>query len=254
MEPALGPPQEASSGSRPKRRFAVEDRVGFWRRTLYLLGPVVATALLWFLLRALVSPRFAHEMVVAGGASLFGFGTTVIFGPAILPELADLTNWELALLVMWVNGASGFWYAYNLDLLQKVPRIGPYLRRARLNAVRTLKYRPWIRRFSVVGVAAFVVTPLPGSGALGGCLMGRLIGVSKRACFVAVSMAGMIVAVAYALLADELKDLLDHGNIPNWARVVGALIVVLMMVLLVRWVRSIARVEPDEVAQDVAAS
>ena len=84
------------------------------------------------------------------------------------------------------------------------------------------------------------MTPLPGSGSLGGCLMGRLMGVSKLACAVAVSMAGMIVAVGYALLADELIDLLDHESIPNWARVAGALIVILLLVLIVRWVRRLA--------------
>lgn len=233
------------------RGYDVSERVGFWRRAGYLLGPILISAALWFLVHLFSEGRIAEDLLFAGGASLFGLGTTVIFGPAVLPELADLTTWELAVLVMWVNGASGFWYVYNLDLLQKVWKIGPWLRRERMNAVRTLEQRPWIRRLSVVGVALFVITPLPGSGALGGAIVGRLIGVSKYASFVAVSIAGVVVAFGYALLADELKQFLDREAIPLWIRIAGVVLVILLAYLLYRIVRRLAHPHPPRQGKTV---
>ena len=232
-----------------------EERVGFLRRVGYLFGPIALTVGLWYLIRWLGSEEFAQDLLVAGGASLFGFGTTVIFGPAIVPEIsARLTTWELAVLVMYINSVSGFWYAYNLDLLQRLPKIGPFLKRARLNAVKTLKERPWIRRLSTVGVGAFVISPLPGSGSLGGCIVGRIIGVSRWASFVSVSIAGMIVAVAYAMLTDKLKHFLDKENVPWWVRVIGLIFVLLMVWLMIKLIRRLARVGTEEDAPATPAA
>lgn len=225
----------------------VDERVGFLMRTAYLLGPLVITALVVGLIYLIAGERNMYEVIGAGGASLFGAGTTVVFGKAVIGnELVqlELTTWHLAFIVMFVNGVSAWWYTYNLPLLQHVPKIGPYMKRARANAVLTLKHRPWIRRWAVVGVGAFVITPLPGSGALGGALMGRIIGISKRATFISVAIAGVVVSAAYAMLARQLEDLLDRLQeyVPPWARIAIAVLIALFMIWfmskLVRWFAS----------------
>ena len=202
------------------------------RRLAYLLVPIALTALLWLLIKALTSPGYAKEVLVAGGLSLFGAGTTVVFGQAVFPEIT-LGPWQLAFIVMWVNAASAFWYVYNLDLLERLPKFGPTLKRMREEAVKTLEERRWIRRLSVVGVGAFVVTPLPGSGALGGAIVGRLIGVSRFASFVSVSVAGVVVCVAYAMFANKLAKTIVE--VPTWQRVVGAVLVFGAIFLVMRW-------------------
>lgn len=113
--------------------------------------------------------------------------------------------------------------------------------------------RPWIRRWAVVGVALFVVTPLPGSGALGGSLMGRITGVSKKATLVAVMIAGVIVASIYAMAAGELQlagDRLEQFA-PPWVRLAVALVMVVvvlfLMTRLVKWFAS-HPVDDDAVA------
>ena len=104
-----------------------------------------------------------------------------------------------------------------------------------------MEQRPWIRRWAVVGVSLFVVTPLPGSGALGGALMGRIVGVSKRATVISVSIAGLVIGLLYGLLANELQGMLDKLEqfFPPWVRIVVAVLAAIVMVWfvakLVRW-------------------
>lgn len=204
----------------------------FFRRLAYLFGPVVVTALLWLFVRWVTNPAYAQEVYIAGSASLFGFGTTVVFGKAVIDTIT-LGPWQLAFIVMWVNAASCYWYTYNLELLERLPKIGPSLVNMRQEAVQTLRDRPWIRRLSVVGVGAFVVTPLPGSGALGGAIVGRLIGVSRFATFVSVSVAGVVVSIVYAMLAHKLGQAIER--VPTWQRIAGAVLVFGGIFLVMRW-------------------
>lgn len=238
MSSTESPPAETA----PRRRFSerVADRwmrAKAWmrralRRLAYLFGPIVATGLLWLLIKGLTNPGYAQAVAVAGGISLFGAGTTVVLGQAVFPEIT-LGPWQLAFIVMWVNAASAFWYVYNLDLLERLPKIGPTLHRMREESKNTLAERRWIRRLSVVGVGAFVVTPLPGSGALGGAIMGRLIGVSRFASFASVTVAGIIVCVVYAMFANKLASTISE--VPTWQRILGAVLVFGTLFVVMRW-------------------
>lgn len=246
----------------PAHADQLDERVGFLWRTAYLLGPLALTAGVLGVIYLVAGERNMYEVLGAGGASLFGAGTTVVFGKAVIGDKLvqlELSTWDLAFVVMYVNAVSAWWYTYNLPLLQHVPKIGPYMKRARDNAVLTLKHRPWIRRWAVVGVGAFVITPLPGSGALGGALMGRIIGISKRATFISVSVAGVVVCVAYAMLARQLEDALNQLEeyLPPWVRIAIAVLIALVMIWimskLVRWFASHPPEETDGEESDVPA-
>ena len=58
----------------------------------------------------------------------------------------------------------------------------------------------------------FVLSPLPGSGQLGGCFVGRVIGLPKRTIFLVVALAGVAVAALYAIFADYLARTRRHGR------------------------------------------
>jgi uncharacterized membrane protein len=235
-------PSPATPPPRPK------PRVGPWRRCLHLLGPLLATADAWFLLWLLAGNRdVPFDALKAAGFALGGLGTSVVFGRAVLGEKVSLTTWDLAFVVMWVNAASAWLFAFNLDLGQKLPVFGPYLARARANAVRTLRERPWIRRLSTIGVGLFVLTPLPGSGALGGSIVGRLLGISKFASFLAVTCAGVVVCVGYASAAQRLEPLIVEA--PTWMKVAGAVLFLVLVWLLVKVVQRMAGMEAPEGTQ-----
>jgi uncharacterized membrane protein len=223
-------------------------RPGFWSRTtdavhrfiirlVYLLAPLVATGVVLVAVWWFTDWGYVEQAVYAGTLSLVGFGTTVVFGKAVLDEMDWLTlgTWDLAFIVMWVNAASAFFYTYNLDLLERVPRLGPSLKSMREDAKITVEQRPWIRRLSTVGVGLFVLSPLPGSGSLGGSIVGRLIGLSRRATALAVLAAGIAVCTAYAMLGEKVRRLLE--DVPWWAKVAGAVVGFSLLFLFLRWLR-----------------
>lgn len=233
----------------------------FYRRLLTLLGPFVVTGLLLWLIYLVFSPRVAYELMFLSAASLLSFGTTVIFTPILGVEMAGGTRglhlplldttieihlgvWDIGLWLMFLNTAAAFLYAYNLDLLERVPGIGPYLQRARKNASTTLERYRWIRRLAEAGIVLFVLSPLPGSGQLGGCFVGRVIGLSRRTTFLVVSLAGVAVAALYAMFAGYLARLLDNADVSGWIRVAGLVVVLLLAWMIFKLVRHLGREPP----------
>jgi len=221
----------------------------------------VVTGLLLWLIYLVFSPRVAYELMILSAASLFWFGTTVIFTPILGVELAGGTRglelplvnttieihlgvWDIGLWLMFLNTAAAFLYAYNLDLLERVPGIGPYLQRARKNAGATLEHYRWIRRLAEAGIVIFVLSPLPGSGQLGGCFVGRVIGLSKRTIFLVVSLAGVAVAALYSMFAGYLARTLDTAEVSGWTRVAGLAVVIVLAWLIFKLLRHLGR-EPS---------
>jgi uncharacterized membrane protein len=196
--------------------------------------------------------RIGLELLVISLASLFALGTTVILAPAAVGSglripLVDMTfhlqlgTWQIAVWLIYLNIAAAFLYAYNLYLLERVPVIGPYLYRARLNAMTALETHKWIRRLAGVGVILFVLLPAPGSGQLGGCFVGRVIGLKRRTVFLVVSMAGTLVALAYAAFGDYIKRILDSADVGPWIRVGGVLVMLVVVAFLVKILRHLGR-------------
>jgi uncharacterized membrane protein len=212
-------------------------------RRLTLLLPLAIALSAWGLVLLTSTWRHAWEVLTAVGASLVVFGPTVIFGPAVVPGLA-LSTWELVAVVSFMSVLTAFVYAYNLDLFERVPRVGPWLRRARMGASRSLRQHPWVRRLATVGLGVFVLLPLPGSGSLGGCLIGRLIGLRPLRTFLATGIAGVLVALLYGWGGATLKEWLDREEVGWKVRAAGVVLFLLVVTLLVRFVRRFARTVP----------
>jgi uncharacterized membrane protein len=212
-------------------------RHGFLVRAALLLGPVVVTALAFSAIFLLAGSAAGQEALKAGAASLF-IGTAVILGPAVIAEhgFKVLSTWDLVVLVAYANIATGFFYAYNLDLLERLPRIGPWLHTKREEAVGRLRTSPWIRRWATFGVGFFVLLPLPGSGSFGGCIIGRLVGLSRLRSFVTVSIAGLIVCVAYGWFGRRVETWADENEIPIPVRLAVALAFLGLIWLVGRWI------------------
>lgn len=239
----------------------------FGRRVLTLFGPFVAVGLTLWVIYLVVSPRVAYELMILSAASLLWLGTTVIFTPILGVELGGGTRglalpfggptieihlgvWDIGIWLMFLNTAAAFLYAYNLDLLERVPVIGPYLRRARHNVGETLKSNPWIRRMAEAGIVLFVLSPLPGSGQLGGCFIGRVIGLPKRMIFFVVTLAGVAVAAFYAMFAGYLARVLDTLEVETWLRVVMFVAALVIAWLIFKFLKYVGREVP---AQDTTS-
>ena len=209
--------------ARPNLMARLHARVRtFFARLAWLLAPIIATALVVLVLIWLKDWEYARTAVVVGLMSFLFLGTSVVLGDAVLDDQIHLFGmsvdvpgtWDLAYIVMWTNAASAFFYAFNIDLLERLPLIGPLMRDMRANATQMLEGHRWLRRLSTVGVGLFVVLPVPGSGSLGGAIVGRLLGVSKRATFLAVTLAGVIVCLGYAVAARWLATHIADVSTP----------------------------------------
>jgi len=198
----------ATSSPRPAALYEPPPRG--WRRAALVLGPLGVTLLAWALTWMLGGSTLANESLVAAGLFLTIVGATVILGPSVVGQdygFGHLTTWQLVGVTAFMTVVTAFFWTYNLDLLERIPRLGPILRRSRMRMAAGLSEHPWIRRLAVFGVGFFVLLPLPGSGTLGGSLVARIVGLRRRVSFVAVSAGGLAVTVVYGQFGDAVASL-----------------------------------------------
>ncbi len=205
---------------------------------MLLVLPLVGLVVAWALVRIFASPRTADEMAAAAVVSVLGFGTTIIFGAAILGQTGfqSLSTFDLALVVLVLNTALAVVFGGASDLLEKIPGLGPALTRARLQARASAATRPWIRKWATAGLALFVISPLPGSGVFGGSVVGRVAGLTRVRTFISVWIANAIVCAVYALFADALATWMHRNEMTTLQRVGAFLAFVALMGLLLRFI------------------
>ena len=233
---------------RPSHTGGVLDEAppGTILRAAFLIGPFAVVAAAVALMWLVRGGEVATEMLEATAACATFLGTSVILGPALLDgsAIAHLSTWDLVGIVTVVNAGTSFLYAFNLDLFERAPWIGPRLVRERHAAVETLKARPWIRRRATLGVFLFVLSPLPGSGTLGGTIVGRLIGLSRWQSFLTTLGASVAVAGIYGAFGDRIHAWVHAHEISTPIRIGGLLALLVLVYGLFRWLVRIYRAEP----------
>ena len=236
-ERPAAPPADAPRS--PPSRWIGEPASGTrFGRAALVLAPLALVGLAWWLVGVFVSRPIANEALAAGGVFLTFVGPSVIFGPAIVGTnvFENLTTWDLVAVTAFFTCATAFLYSYNIDLLERLPGIGPRMRTARASMEHTLRARPWIRRFALLGVGFFVLLPLPGSGSLGGSILGRLIGLSRLGAFAAVSVGGGLVCLAYGAFGETFRRFGEANRLSTPVKIAGAAAFLLVLVVIGRLV------------------
>jgi len=105
----------------------------------------------------------------------FGKGTVIPLGIA-----GGVDPWAIAICTAFVDIAVGVFLTWNFDLAKKIPFIGSGINRIQLKGKAMLKDLPWLERASFAGIVVFVMFPFQGSGAVGGTILGRAIGLSPN--------------------------------------------------------------------------
>ncbi len=116
----------------------------------------------------------------------FGKGTVIPGGIAL-----GLNPWSLAVATAFVDIAVGVFLTWNFDLAKKIPFIGSGITRIQEKGKAMLTSLPWLERASVTGIIVFVMFPFQGSGAVGGTILGRAIGISPNKNLAAVSIGAV---------------------------------------------------------------
>ncbi len=116
----------------------------------------------------------------------FGKGTVIPGGIAV-----GIDPWALAVATAFVDIAVGVFLTWNFDLAKKIPFIGSGITRVQRKGEDMLGSLPWLERASFIGIVVFVMFPFQGSGAVGGTILGRAIGLSPNKNLAAVTIGAV---------------------------------------------------------------
>ena len=220
---------------------------------IHLLAPFVV---LGVVVATLYLTGDLHRFALASAASFFTLGKFIIvFGG--LPEetyaklgMEKMSTFELASMVVFMDLLYAYFLAFNLHHVYRIQRfgIGPAIQRLQNFCQWWLSERPWMRRWAFTGVMLFVMFPLTGTGAPGGSIIGRLVGLRARTTLAAIALGSMLGSTIMGLLADRLEPIFERIQDEWWFHSLGIAIIAIVIGLLFWLGRRLSRAA-DEYAR-----
>lgn len=183
---------------------------------LYVLAPNHATQLPGYM---------AFAFVVAG--------KFIVLAP-LLQEGVPYGPYYLATMITLMDITTALFVALHLDVLYRLPGIGRRLRAMEEYGRRTLEEKPWYRRWAIGGVAVFVMFPLTGTGAIGGTLFGRLIGLGPLQILGGIAAGAVAGSFAMAIFADAMARIVAPIRHTLGFKIASAAVVGTFLLLLIR--------------------
>ena len=178
----------------------------------------------------------------AAVASFFYLGKLVILSGALPGQPFGMTALQLAIMVLLLDMWVAYCFAYNLHHVYRIPRVGPWLERLQLYCRYWLSRQPWMKRWAFTGVMLFVMFPLTGTGAPGGSILGRIVGLRAGTTLFAIALGstlgcGLMAGFA-ARLEPSFRDLREEW----WFAAGGLVILAILLVVLIRLGRKLSQV------------
>ena len=195
-----------------------------------LLLPVIVSIALVLLIFVTRGPNPAVEIFIKGVAAI-GLGK---FAVLILPGSGWLdTAWGAALLVVYLDVMVALPCVFNVHHLRRLPRIGKKFAEFTHFGELVLARNPWMAKATFLGVIAFVMFPLSGTGAIGGAIFGRTLGLTRLRTMIGILVGSVLGSFGMALIADRLVSWLgpDFYQSP-WFKIAG----VVAILLVVAWI------------------
>jgi len=163
-------------------------------------------------------------------------GRLIILGGESDASPLGLTAIQLAVMVLCMDVVWAIVLTCHAGFLFHIPWLGERLRSAVQESNTLVRQHRWMRNVTVLAVLAFVMLPVSSTGSIGGSLLGRLLGLSRRGTLLIV-LAGSVLgcAVMYAG-AEALRTFVD-GPEARYGTI--AIIVLIVFVLSRRYRRSV---------------
>ena len=172
-----------------------------WLRTVTLLGPLLVSAALLAVIGLMYGWALSGRIA---GAALAIFTVAGKFA-VLASESFGFTPYEIAALIAYMDMMIASILVLNLPAVYRVPRLGPMLEDLAEHGRHMLEQRPWIARVTFFGVVLFVMFPLSGTGAIGGSIFGRLLGLARRWTLVAIATGAVIGSFTMAFFANSIN-------------------------------------------------
>ena len=163
-------------------------------------------------------------------SSLF-FGKFIILGGSDESAVL-LPSEELVAMVVVMDVMAACWFVYHLGFMLRLPVLGPRFAVLDEDGGYALATYPWVRRAAFVGLVVFVTVPFAMTGSVGGSILARLLGMSRRAAFAAICVGSVLGAGVMYAGGEVLGTFLDREN-PVWAG--GGVIVLIALILMINY-------------------
>lgn len=181
-----------------------------------------------------------RRFALASAASFFTLGKFIIVFGGLPPEtyarlgMEKMSTFELTSMVVFMDVLYAYFLAFNLHYVYRIRRfgIGPAIERLQKFCQWWLSRRPWMRRWAFTGVMLFVMFPLTGTGAPGGSIIGRLVGLRARSTLAAITLGSLLGSTIMAMLADRLEPLFERIQGEWWFHSLGIAIIAVVIALL----------------------
>jgi hypothetical protein len=112
--------------------------------------------------------------------------------------------WAVAASIALVDVEVGLFMVWNFDLAERIPVLGPWIRRFIAGGRAFLAERPWLTGLTFFGIVLMVMIPFAGSGGVRGAIAGRLLGMSRLSVMAAITIGAFagscLIALATLLL------------------------------------------------------
>lgn len=167
-----GPPVTEPEDDLVFERVHIEPPRGRVARLEFFL-PIGALLAMAVLLALVLSRGTMWSVIRFGGLYILPGG--IDFAVPFAVTVLDLTPWQVLLLTMYVDAWVTLFWLWNLDHLTRFERVDRMVTKSRARADKLWARRPWLRFASGVGLALFILIPLPGTGSFTGIVAGKLI-------------------------------------------------------------------------------
>jgi len=164
--------------------------------------------------------------------AFFTIGKLIILTGAVSDSAFGMNQWELAATVMWLDLFVAYVFAFNLHWVHRIPRVGPAVLRLQNYCRYWLSMQPWMKRSAFSAVALFVMFPLTGTGAPGGSLLGRLVGLRPGTTLSAIGLGSILGCGLMASFATPLEAFFHDIQHTLWFKAAGLASLAIVGVLL----------------------
>ncbi|MBP7121030.1 MAG: small multi-drug export protein [Methanolinea sp.] len=199
-----------------------------------LIIPVVL-AFVYFFSTFLVLPF--QESLILGGLMLIYY-VPPAGKESIIPIGIGLGIpwWIMAISLALLDILTSLFMILNFSIALRIPVLGPWISRFLASGDNFMETHPWISKWSVLGVALFVLLPLQGTGGVGATLVGIITGLSPPKILLAIGCGAMAECLVFALGSEIIWQLIMDNlllGLGTAALAISGLI--LIYILIRRW-------------------
>ena len=170
----------------PAADHALRFTLPFVLLALHLL--VLSAGLGYGTMLSIAALMLVYELPPAGKETVIPAG--ILFG---------LPWWAVAGSIALVDLEVGLFMVWNFYLAERIPVLGPWIRRFLIGGREFLGGRPWLSRLYFLGIVVMVLVPFFGSGGVRGSVVGRLLGMSRAGVMGAIASGAVIGSFGIAL-------------------------------------------------------